>query len=71
MIYPKKRITDNLKVGALPSTSFHHSDSEWVNAELFIKWFESFVKMIPPFRPVLLILDGHASHIIVDVVELA
>ena len=70
MIYPR-RITDNLKVGALPSTSFHHSDSGWVNAELLLKWFESFVRMIPPFRPVLLILDGHASHIIVDVVELA
>ena len=71
IIYPRKRITDNLKVGALPSTAFHHSDSGWVNAELFIKWFEFFLKMIPPLRPVLLILDGHASHVTVDVVELA
>ena len=27
--------------------------------------------MIPPLRPVLLVLDGHASHVTVDVVELA
>lgn len=42
IIYPRKRITDNLKVGTLHSTAFHHSDSGWVNAELFIKWFEFF-----------------------------
>ena len=71
MIYPRKRITDNLKVGALPGTSFHCSDSGWVNGELFVEWLKFFIKMIPPFRPVLLLLDGHASHISIEVIELA
>ena len=62
LLFIPEKGTDNLKVGALPSTAFHHSDSGWVNAELFIKWFEFFLKMIPPLRPVLLILDGHASR---------
>ena len=35
------------------------------------KWFEFFVRTIPPARPVLLILDGHTSHVSIDVVELA
>ena len=30
-----------------------------------------FVQMIPPLRPVLLVLDGHGSHITIDVIEYA
>ena len=71
MIYPRKRITDKLKVGAVPGTVFHCSDSGWVNGPLFLKWFEFFLKNIPPIRPILLLLDGHASHISIDVIELA
>lgn len=71
MIYPRKRITDNLKVGALPGTSFNCTDNGWVNGELFLQWFHFFVNSIPPSRPVLLILDGHASHVSIDVIELA
>ena len=71
MIYPRKRITDNLKVGAVAGTTFHCSDNGWVNAELFIKWLHFFVESIPPARPVLLILDGHSSHISIEVIEFA
>ena len=71
MIFPRKQITDNLKVGAVPGTSFHCSDNGWVNSDLFSKWFEFFVKTIPPSRPVLLLLDGHASHVSIEVIELA
>ena len=39
MIYPRKRMADDLKVGALPDTAFHCSDSGWVTGELFVKWF--------------------------------
>ena len=44
-------------------TAFHCSDSGWVNSELFFKWFKFFIKSIPTSRPVLLLLDGHASHV--------
>jgi len=71
MIYPRKRITDNLKVGALAGTSFNCTDNGWVNGEMFCKWFNFFVNSIPPPRPVLLILDGHASHVSIEVIELA
>ena len=41
-IYPRKRITEKLKEGALPGTAFHASDTGFVNTQLFIKWFEFF-----------------------------
>ena len=51
MIYPRKRITEALKVGALPGTVFHCSDSGWITGELFVQWFHFFLKNIPPSRP--------------------
>lgn len=36
-----------------------------------MEWFRFFLKSIPPARPVLLIEDGHASHISMEVIELA
>ena len=71
MIFPRKRITDNLKSGAVPGTTFHCSDTGWVNTELFFEWLQFFVRSIPPSRPVLLILDGHSSHISIEAVEFA
>ena len=71
MIYPRKKMAAKLQEGAFPGTIFQCSESGWVTGELFVKWFEFFIKNIPPSRPALLILDGHASHVSIDVVELA
>ena len=71
MIYPRKRIAEKLKQGATPETYFECSDSGWINEELYIKWFKFFLAKIPPTRPVLLIEDGHSSHISIDVIQLA
>lgn len=70
IIYPRKRIADSLKVGTIPGTCFHCSDNGWVNSKLFCAWFQFFVKMIPPARPVL--LDAmHHIIISIEVIELA
>ena len=71
MIYPRKRIAEKLKQGAIPETYFECSDNGWINEELYIKWFKFFLAKIPPTRPVLLIEDGHSSHISIDVIQLA
>ena len=71
MIYPRKRVTDNLKVGCFPGSVFHCSDNGWVICPLFIEWFEFFLRTIPATRPVLLVLDGHASHVSIEVLEMA
>ena len=68
---PWKADDRQYEVGAIPGTAFHCSDSGWVNSELFYKWFEFFIQSIPPSQPVLLLLDGHASHMSIEAIELA
>ena len=68
MVYPRKRMADHLTSGCVPGTMFQCSDNGWITSELFLKWFK---ENIPPSRPVLLIMDGHASHIAIEVIELA
>jgi len=72
MIYPRKKaVPDKLKEGAVPGTLFVSSESGWINTELYLEWFNFFLQHIPPIRPVLLLQDGHASHISIDLIELA
>ena len=71
MIYPRKRMNEKLKQGAVPETLFECSDSGWINEVLYTKWSKFFLTKIPPTRPVLLIEDGHSSHISIDVITLA
>ena len=70
MIYPRKRaLPDNYKIGAVPNTLFECSDSGWSNSELYLKWLNFFVDNIPPTRPILLIQDGHSSHMSIEAIE--
>ena len=72
MIYPRKRVVPELmRNGAVPGTIFMSSDSGWITLEIYLQWFKYFITSIPPARPVLLIEDGHGSHISLDVIELA
>ena len=48
MIYPRKRMNEKLKQGAVPETLFECSDSGWINEGLYIKWFKFFLAKIPP-----------------------
>ena len=36
-----------------------------------MEWFKFFIASIPSVRPVLLLEDGHSSHITIEVIELA
>lgn len=72
IVYPrKKQIPENFKDGAMPNTLFAISPSGWMNSDLFVEWFKFLMNNIPPSRPILLILDGHGSHISIEVIELA
>ena len=70
-IYPRKRIKDGLKLGAVPGTMFRCTSNGWINQNIFLEWFSFFISSIPLARPVLLILDGHSSHMTVEVIEMA
>ena len=64
-------MTEKLQQEAVPGTLFECSENGWINQGLYLKWFMFFLANIPPARPVLLIEDGHASHITLDVIRLA
>ena len=72
IVYPRKReIPNSFKNGAVPNTYFAKSENGWINSSLFLEWLKFFVASIPPTRPVLLIQDGHSSHISIEAIEYA
>ena len=72
IVYPRKKcVPENCKEGAIPNTFFANSANGWINTELYLQWFDFFLRSIPPTRPVLLIQDGHVSHMSVKLIELA
>ena len=67
MLYPRKRpVPVKMRDGAYPITIFRVSENGWITKALFFEWFKLLAQMIPPLRPVLLVLDGHGSHIVAD-----
>ena len=71
IIFPHQRVSLDLMSGAPADTLFTGTTLGWINSVVFFKWFKFFVSQIPPKRPVLLLYDGHASHISTDVIEYA
>lgn len=71
LIYPRTRMNPQLAVGCFPNTATHCNPSGWSDGELFLKFLEHFVKCVLPSkeRPVLLLLDGHASHKTLDAIN--
>ena len=72
MIYPRKRaVPEQFREGAYPNTLFGSSENGWMTSQLYIEWFKFFLRNIPPACPVLLIQDGHSSHISIELIEMA
>ena len=55
---------------ALPNTSYSKSDKGWMGSEAFVKWFETFCKVVKE-QPLLLIYDGHMNHVTIPIITLA
>ena len=72
IIYPKAFPGGQYRFGGPDDAIYARSESGWVDSELFFEWFKrDFLKYAVPQRPVLLIVDGHKSHITLDLVDLA
>ncbi|XP_033103547.1 uncharacterized protein LOC117106295 [Anneissia japonica] len=71
IIYKGARLQASLTRFAPPGTLFGCSPTSFINGELFHLWMEFFLRNIPPTCPVLLLLDGHASHVTVETIQLA
>ena len=49
---------------------YARSESGWIDSELFLVWLRRiFLKYIDQQRPVLLLTDGHKSHLTIDVID--
>ena len=48
---------------ALPNTCYGKSTNGWMDSGTFAKWFEYFVEDTKDLRPLLLLFDGHLTHI--------
>ena len=47
------------------------SESGWVDTDLFLAWLQKiFIKHCGMQRPVVLFMDGHASHVNIHVIDL-
>ena len=72
MIFPRKQTPPtNFREGAVAQTLFTNSTNGWINNDLFLQWFKFFLANIPPTWPVLLIMDGHGTHMSIELIELA
>ena len=64
VIYQRKNLVESLVQGEIPGTIYGmNPKSGWMDGELFHEWFVNhFLKYAPTTRPLMLLLDGHASH---------
>ena len=60
VIFDRKTLKPELTEGEVPGTMYGLSSSGWMDAEIFEAWFANhFLVYVPP---ILLLMDGHASH---------
>ena len=70
--FDRKTLNPELTKGEVPGTLYGLSSNGWIDMELFSGWFLGhFLKYAPSCRPLLLLLDGHASHYCPDVIKMA
>jgi hypothetical protein len=64
-IYPRQKLTKEMKKNGPAGSSYHRSKTGWINEELFVVWLQHFVNFSKPdlANPVLLVLDNDSSHI--------
>ena len=72
VLYTGQRLMfDNTQGGPI-GTRFAVSDRGWMTEIKFLDWMKNlFIPSLPDERPVLLIIDGHKSHIQYEVLKLA
>jgi hypothetical protein len=72
IIYTGKYLLANGTNGGPSNTRFAESLNGWMTTAAYIDWFHNlFIPSLPHERPILLILDGHSSHISYEVSDLA
>ncbi|XP_072384664.1 uncharacterized protein [Diabrotica undecimpunctata] len=64
LIFPRKNRKTELMLGAPTGAVAECHVSGWVQADIFTRWLQHFIKFTKPSAadPVLFVLDGHYSH---------
>ncbi len=63
VIIDRKSLRPEFTVGEVPGTVYGLFQKGWIDGELFELWFtHHFLAYTPPVRPLLVLMDGHASH---------
>lgn len=70
IIFKGIRWNELLKKDCLPNTQVKLSTKGWINADLYLEWFQFFISSVKT-RPIVLLMDSHAAHITPEVIELA
>ena len=72
ILYTRQRLMFDQTQGGPLGTRYGVAPKGWMTEVNFLDWFRNlFIPALPEERPVLLILDGHKSHIKYEVRELA
>ena len=72
VIYTGKRLMASCMNGGPLGSRYAVSQNGWMTTPAYIDWFRNlFIPSLPAERPILLILDGHSSHVSLEVIDLA
>lgn len=71
VIFKGVRWNDELKKDSFPGSLVKLYPKVWITAEIFLEWFQFVIESIPPARPVILLMDSHATQINAEVLALA
>ena len=72
IIYSKAFPGGSYKFSGPDDAVYAKSESGWIDSELLLAWMKKvFLKFCGSQRPVVLFADGHASHVSLDVIDLA
>ena len=58
-------------VDTQPETYFGFTESGWITTTVFYSWLQKFATRIKDIRPLLLMFDGHSSHLSLETIEFA
>lgn len=74
-VFKGKRMRSELLEGASPGTQGTVTESGWSNSTVFLEYLENhflkYVQRPSPDQPILLIFDGHKSHVSLPVIDWA
>ena len=72
IIYPKSFPGGAYTFKGPDDAVYAKSESGWVDSELFLSWMHKvFLEFAVPQRPVMLFVDGHKSHLSLELIDLA